>query len=146
MLALILGFITGLAGPLSSAWNKLADLKIAKVQADNDIQRAKINEQIEEVHDKRSVLIAEAGSRVATMMNVSIRTWIGAAVAAILTKLLVWDKIVGSFYGCAGGMDKFKGGIKPACITFTTDALDPYIWGTIAVATGFYFVSTWSKK
>lgn len=140
MLFSILGFITGLAGPLSNLANKIVDLKSQRLKAETDIERHKIDQQIEEVHDKRAVLIAEAGSRIGVAINASCRLILAIPAGVILYKLLVWDKVIGSFDGCAG-----KAGNALRCVTYNTDVLDTNQWAVIAAVIGFYFLTTWRK-
>lgn len=131
----ILGFITGLAGPISAAVAKIADLNIAKVQAESDIQKAGVDAQIAEAHDRMSVLVAEAGSRI----NAIIRGLIAFGPMTYLNKVFLFDKVLGSFLGHSvdGSM-------------FTTDALDSNLWTVVTVCLSFYFVydiaASWRKK
>ncbi len=125
MLSIILGFVTGLAGPISNIAGKIVDLKSAKLIASNDLEKKQIDAQIEEAHDRKAILIAEAGDRLATMMNVGVRTAIGGSVAALLGKIFVWDKVVGSLYHCTD--------------CFRTDPLDTNLWWVVFAVIGFYF-------
>jgi len=134
MLSLILGFITGLAGPISQTIAKITDLKIAQVNADSDKERAAIDAAIQEAHDRKAVLIAEAGSRLAGGLNATMRFGIAFGPFAVLNKIFVWDKVVGSFSGCAGPTAK-----KIGCETFTTDPLSPELWAVITAVIAFYF-------
>ena len=137
MLSLILGFVTGLTGPILNFAGRLADLQIAKVNAASDTEKAKINAEIEEVHDKRAVLIAEAGNRLGCFLNASMRFLLAIGPLVVLTKLMVWDKVIGSINGCYG-----DAGREFVCQVYNTDPLDAYQWGIIAVVTGFYFVTS----
>src|SRR5437868_3595020 len=98
----ILGLLTGLAGPLVNLAGRITDLQIAKVGASTDKEKALIDQQIEEAHDRKAILIAEAGNRVAGAINASVRLFLALPSGIILWKLLVWDKVLGSFKGCAG--------------------------------------------
>ncbi len=132
-LATILGFITGLAGPISAAVAKLTDLQIAKVQASTDTEKMTIDAQIAEAHDRVSVLQAEAGSRV----NAIIRGMLAFGPMVYLDKVFIWDKVMGSFLGYT----------KDA---FSTDPLDANLWTVVTVVLSFYFVydiaASWRKK
>lgn len=135
MLSLILGWITGLAGPISSIISKISDLQIAKVQASTDQQKAKIDQQIEEAHDRKAVLVAEAGSRVASAINTSFRALLTIGPALYIIKITAWDKVVGSFMGCSGGANRVD------CQIFNTDALkEPHMWAIIGGIIAFYFM------
>lgn len=139
MLLSILGFISGLAGPISSVINKISDLKIMQVKAASDFQRAEIDQQIQALHDRQAVLVAEAGNRVAAILNASMRFLLALPPLVVLWKILAWDKVVGAFYGCNGR------GTGPECNIFITDSLDVNLWWVITAVIGFYFLVTWRK-
>jgi hypothetical protein len=136
MLALILGFITGLAGPLAQVANNITDLNKMKVQAQNNTELAQINSQLEAVHDRRATLIAEAGSRVSSVINASARLLLALGPIVILNKILVWDKAWGSLKGCVGDTSHM-----PLCKIYNTDALDPNLWWVVMATVGFYFLT-----
>lgn len=122
---------------LAQVANKITDLQIIKAKAQGDAQIKEIDRQIEEAHDKRQVLIAEAGSRI----NAGTRFLLTLLVIPPLAKVLVWDKTIGPFFGCVGK--------DPAgCHIFNTDAFGTEIWALIAIIVGFYFVTTtkWTNK
>lgn len=139
MLSLILGFVTGLAGPISAVVNKLADLKMKQAETASNTEKMKIDQQIAEAEGRKSVLIAEAGQRVAGTINASIRAAMALTTVAVLWKLIVWDKIFGSLYGCAGDAAKELGSVREYCQTFLTDPMDTNQWMFIAAVTAFYF-------
>lgn len=130
----ILGLLTGLAGPLSSITGKISDLLVARAQARTDQERMKVDQQIEEAHDRKAILVAEAGNRVAGTINASMRLALAVGPAAILLKLMLWDKVIGSFAGCAG-----SGGHGLNCASFRTDPLDTNQWMVITAVIAFYF-------
>ncbi len=131
----ILGFITGLAPMLTQMANNITDLQKMKVKAQSDHEIAAINSQIEAIHDRRQVMIAEAGSR----LNGVARFCFAALTFPVLAKILVWDKVVGPFFNCVG-----KDPV--GCQMFNTDALGYEIWAVIGSIIGFYFLTTWNKK
>lgn len=118
MLFTILGALTGLAGPISSVLNKIQDKQIALAQAQTDDERNKINAEIEELHDKRAVLIAEAGSRI----NAIIRAMMAFPTVILLWKIEVYDKALGQW---TGGH---------------TDPLGDNLWKVITAVIAFYFL------
>jgi len=126
----ILGFLTGLAGPISTVVGKLADTKMALAKAETDQERNKLKAEIEEIHAQQAVLIAEAGSRI----NAYFRAFMALPVALTIWKLLAWDKVVGSFVGCSGRT------APGTCTTFLTDPLGPDLWKVMAAVIGFYFL------
>lgn len=132
----ILGLLTGLLPALTSLANNITDLQKMKVKATSDNEIANINRQIEELHDKRQVLIAEAGSRV----NAYMRGAITLIAMFPLAKIFVMDKTIGPFFGCVGKV------VPASCDMFTTDALGTELWGVIGAIIGFYFLTTWKSK
>lgn len=127
----VIGFLTGLIGPIRDIAGKIADLKIAQVQASTDQEKARINAQIEEARSRQAVLTAEAGSRI----NAIIRGCIAFGPALFLTVIFVWDKVVGKFAGCAG-----KAATGSHCWLFVTDPLDDNLWKVVVAVIAFYFV------
>lgn len=124
----IIALITGLAGPLTQAFNKVEDLKIAKLSATTNEEHMFIDGQIAEAHDRAQVLIAEAGSR----LNAIIRGLLAFGPMIYLLKVFVWDKVVGSFMGHSCFHD--------VCSVFNTDSLDSNLWTVVTVVLSFYFV------
>jgi hypothetical protein len=125
MFLTILGFITGLAGPIRDIAGKIADLKIAQVQASTDQDRVRVQAEIDEARARQAVLTAEAGSR----LNAIIRGGLAFGPCVYLLKVFVWDKVLGSFLGHA------KGGSM-----FVTDPLDNNLWKVVVAVIAFYFV------
>lgn len=139
MLALILGFVTGLLGPVAQVVNKITDLKMQRAKAESDKELAKIDAELQEVHDRKAVLIAEAGNRITGTMNGLARFALALGPIVILLKFLVWDKTVGSFSGCAKGSSLAT---DERCYTFNTDSLDPNMWWVILTCVAFYFLTS----
>lgn len=137
MLGTILGFVTGLAGPISTITSKITDLKLAQVQAASNIEKAQIDQQIQESQDRKAVLLAEAGHRLSATLNAGVRMLLTLGPAAVLLKIFLWDKVVGSFAGCSGNMtpEMWEG-----CKTYVSDALDPNLWMVVMAVISFYFV------
>jgi hypothetical protein len=118
MLFTILGALTGLAGPIATIAGKLADTKVALAKAQTDEERNKLLAEMEELNGRKSVLIAEAGSR----LNAIMRGLMAAPVVALMWKILVYDKALGQWT---------RG---------HTDPLDDNLWKFIAAVTAFYFL------
>lgn len=137
----ILGVITGLAGPISSIVGKIEDRKIALAKAESDTERNKILGEIEELHGRQSVLVAEAGSRIAGAINAIMRAYIAIGPASYIAKYYFWDKVIGSFVGCAGPHAPVKG-----CEIFTTDGLTPSMAGVMTAVVAFYFLYNWTAQ
>lgn len=143
MFGLILGALTGLAGPIATISSNLTDLKRAKISADTDVTKAEINASISELEGRRAILIAEAGTRLGAAINASVRLLLALGPASVLLKIFLWDKTIGSLYGCSGNL--LKAPIE--CARFRTDPLDPNLWTVVMVVIGFYFLhDTFRKK
>lgn len=134
MLMTILGFITGLAGPIRDIAGKIADLKIEQTKAETDQNKVKVQAEISELQARQAVLVAEAGSRLAAGINAFTRLFITIGPAAFIAKIFLWDKVIGAFVGCSGP------GQKTGCGTFVTDPLDTNLWGVVTAIIAFYFV------
>lgn len=137
MLSLIIGAITGLAGPIANVIAKISDLKIAQVQASTDQERIHVDAQMSEANARLAALQAEAGSRI----NAIMRFLIALGPMLFLTKVFVFDKVIGSFMGhaCHAG----------TCSVFITDPLDSNLWSVITAVLAFYFLydiaASWRK-
>jgi hypothetical protein len=152
MFGTILAFLTGLGPVVSAITTKITDLKIAKLKAETDVQRIEIQAQIEDARSKQAVLVAEAGNRIAGIVNSSFRVFLAIPAAAFLYKVLLWDKVVGSLDGCAVQAGKavgktVVGGIGPEHIRYCqewyrTDGIDPNMWWFVLAVIGFYFVTS----
>jgi len=143
-LSLIFGFLSGLAGPIAAVLNKITDLKIARAKADSETAKAEINLELEIAVARKAVLLAEAGDKLTRRMNGFIRLVAASGPIAYLTKIFLWDKTIGAFYGCSG----VTGDANPDCHIFNTDALaDINLWWVVISVIGFYFIATtWRRK
>ena len=127
-----LSLIPGLFTTVNGITNAISNERIKLIDAKTEQQRIATQENITSLQAKRDVLIAESGR---SNINAIIRGSIGAGVALLLGKLYVWDKVIGSFQGCAG-----TAGEALRCASFTTDALDGNLWNVVMATIGFYFV------
>lgn len=132
MWSLLLGLVPGLFNTVNSITSAIANERLKLIEAKTDQQRIASQERINSLQAKRDVLVAESG---ASRINAIMRATIGASVAVIIAKLLVWDKVIGSFAGCAG-----EAGRALECNIYRTDILDPNQWQIITAAIGFYFL------
>lgn len=132
MISFLLGLIPGAFSTINGITNAISNERIRKIDATTDQERIRADERIKSLEAKRSVLVAEAGT---SRVNAFMRASLGASVAIVVAKLLVWDKVVGSFSGCSGPM-----GSALECATFRTDVIDVNQWGIITAAIGFYFL------
>ena len=142
----IFSFVTGLAPMLAQITNKITDLQMLKAKAQADTEIREIDRRIEEAHDRRQIIVAEAASRIGTILNGGMRALMALPVAVFLNKLLLWDKVVGSFAHCANGLDKVNGVIQNGCKSFVTDPLDSNTWYVVLGICGFYFAYDFGSK
>lgn len=130
MLALL-----GLVPQILGLGSSLVDLFKQKEKAKSDKEIKEIDAQIEQVRDKRAVLVAEAGNAVSATINSAIRGVMALSAAGLLAKLWLWDKVGGSFAGCT-----FKP-MPDYCHIFRTDDLNEWQIGALTAIVCFYFVS-----
>jgi hypothetical protein len=118
MLFTILGALTGLAGPLATIAGKILDTKAALAKAQSDDERNKLQVEMEQLNAQKSVLIAEAGSR----LNAIMRGLMAFPVVVLLWKLLIYDKAFGQW------------------TMGHTDPLGDDLWKVVAAVIAFYFL------
>ena len=128
----ILGLVPGLFNTVNGITNAITNERIKLAQAQNESDRVASQERIASLQAKQAVLIAESGS---SKINAIIRAGFGLVALGIVSKLLLWDKVVGSFMGCAG-----EAGHALDCATYNTDPIDASQWTVVTAAIGFYFV------
>lgn len=142
MLSLLTGLL-GIAGPITQLGMKIADLMVAKQAAKTETEKALIQEQIEQLHSQRDVLVASMGNPVSRTIY-----WVLLSIAAIgpvtyISKIFLWDKVVGSIVGCTRGVAH----LNDSCSTFTTDALvDPNLWWVVIAVFTFLFLASRNKQ
>lgn len=129
----VLGILPRAFGTIDNITNAISNERLKKVQATTDQERIRSEERINSLQAKRDVLVAEAGS---SKINAVLRGSIGLSASVIIAKLLVWDKVVGSIYHCAGRAGQNTMG----CETFRTDPLDGNQWAILTAVVGFYFL------
>jgi len=130
----ILTTLTGLGTTASSISKDLRDKEIAREQTKSNIELKKIDGEIQALHDRKDVLVSEAGTRINQIM----RAAIAFMTLPLLAKLLVYDKVIGPFFGCSGHIAQ----TRDWCGKYLTDPIDPAQWGVVVSVIGFYFVST----
>src|SRR3990167_4811426 len=130
----ILGLITGLAGPLAQATASISDLLKAKTEAKSNIQLADINRQLEEVHDKKAVLVAQAGNRLSSTLAAIAAFGLAIGPIGYTIHYYLYTKVFGSLYGCA---KEAMVRTKDECATFNVDPLDPTMASVLVASVGF---------
>ena len=122
--------ISGLFGTVNNITNAISNEKIAALNATTDQDRIRSDERIKTLEARRDVLVAESG---VSKINIVMRSLMAMSVVVVLWKLLVWDKVIGSFMGCSGAA-------RGTCGIFTTDQFDANQWQIIMAVVGFYFL------
>ena len=130
ILTAIPSLISGLFGTVNGITNAIANERIAMINAKTDAEKIGSQERIDALTQRRMVLIAENGSRI----NMIMRVILAAGPASVLLKIFLYDKVIGSFSGCAGRQP------PGTCVTFSTDPLDANLWQVITAVVAFYFL------
>jgi len=117
------GFLLGLIDPVSRIVGKIADAKVELAKAETDAARIAAQERVDTLVARRDVLVAESGSRI----NAFMRAGFAFGPLVYLTKIFVFDKVLGSFLGYTHNV-------------FETDPLDGNLWKVVVAAIGFYFI------
>ena len=107
--------LLGLVDPISRIAGKIADARIASIQASTDKEKIEQEERIKALEARRDVLKAESDGRV----NGIIRALLAAPIVVFLWKVIIWDKVL------ALG---------------TTDDLSENLWYVTMMVLGFYYV------
>lgn len=116
--------------------NAIRDLQLSKIKAQTDKEKAQIQERIDQLQAIAAVQSIEAKE---SKINAIARfTLFGLPAGVAIWKLVVWDKVIGSYTGCAG---KFAELHLDQCKTFRTDNFDPNMWWVILAAAGFYLIT-----
>lgn len=125
----VIGFAKSLIAPLTTIFTKLEDTKVQLALAKTDEERVILGAKVSVLQMRADLMAKEAPL---SRLNIYIRSAIGAEVAFLLGKILVWDKALGSI---TGGH---------------TDPLDANLWTVMLTVLGFYFlheiVSTFKKE
>lgn len=110
----------------------ISNERLKNIQAVTDRQRIDSEERIKHLEAIRDTRLKNTENPLTAAMMFGY----GIGPLIILTKIYVWDKVIGSFAGCAGPM-----GGALECATFRTDPLDPNLWWVITAQIAFYFVA-----
>lgn len=131
-----LGLLPKVLDTVQTVTNAIRDEKIVQINAKTDQERIASQERTVQLEARRDVLISEGTNPASAKINACTRLLAASSGILIVMKLLIWDKVVGSFMGCAA---------KPAsvigCATFNTDPLGADMWGLIMIIFGFYFLA-----
>lgn len=130
----ILTFLTGLSGTVGKVSDNIKELEIKREQTKSDTQIKEIDAQIDNMHDRKDVLVAEAGNRINQVM----RSLLAVGPILYVFKYYAIDKVIGSIAGCAG-----PAGSDASCWLFRTDGLNVEMAAVMTACLAFFFL--WRK-
>jgi len=130
----LLGIIPAALNTINGITNAIANERIALINAKTEQERIQIQERINALTARSNVLIAESRTP-SGIWNARMRFFMAIGPAAVMFKLLFWDKVVGSLVGCSGVT------APGTCGIFITDPLDAHQWYAITAAICFYFAA-----
>lgn len=143
MLALLTSLLSG--GTLSllvGLGSKIADLYIAKNNAASEVEKALIQQQIEQLKAQQSIVLSAQSNPFTRTVYWTLLAIAASGPVAYITKVFLWDKTIGAFYGCSG----HSGDLDPNCHIYNTDVLgDPNLWWIAIAVFGFLFLTTKAK-
>lgn len=134
----LLGFGTTVATTISGITAAISNQHIALINATTEQDKNVILGNIAQLQAQQAVLVADSQR---SNFDIYVRSALGVSVLAIIVKLLIWDKVIGSLMGCVG-----KAGEAASCLIFNTDKLSDHDWWLIVTVVGFYTISTVFKK
>lgn len=133
----LLGLIPGVLSTVNGITNAISNQKIAALKAKTDEERIAAEERLKVLVARRDTLM-DAQSR--SKFPIIVQSLLGLIAVIILAKMGVWDKVVGSFLGCAGEAGKF-----PGCETFRTDPLGTELATLVGGSLAFYLLVNRNK-
>jgi len=122
-----------LGGPINNVIKNIRYLGVTELITKSSMEKARIKQEIAEAENRKAILIAEAGDRIALMLTATMRTFIAIGPAAFIFKIFMWDKVIGSIVGCTGDTQ-----LKPECQVYITDPLDSNLWWVVIAVISFY--------
>lgn len=140
MLSFLLGLIPGALNTINGVTNALSNQKIAALKAKTDEDRIAAEERIKILEARRDALM---NAQTRSKFPIFVQSCLGMIAVIILAKMGLWDKVVGSFLGCAGEAGKF-----PGCETFRTDPLGTDLTTLVGGSLAFYLLvsNRWFNK
>lgn len=130
----LIGIIPAALNTIDGIEKAISNEKLAQISATTQQAQIASQERITTLQARANVLIAEAATP-AGIWNARMRTAIAIGPAAVLMKLMLWDKVIGSFVGCSGK------NTPTSCNIFITDPLDEHQWYVVIAAVGFYLAA-----
>lgn len=133
MLSVILGAVTGLAGPISQVINNITDLRKRQTEAKTDVEKARIQAEIDALQERKALLLGQVGNRIVAIMYGTVTVALSVPAITILWKF-AYDKVVAPFVGCRG----VRAIAEQACASFATDPLSTELTTLVAATIVFF--------
>lgn len=130
----LLGLIPAALNTVDGITKAIASERLAQISAKTQEEQIHATERVASLTARRDVLVAEAPTP-SGIWNARMRTLLAVGPMSILLKLMLWDKVIGSFAGCSGK------NTPASCSLFVTDPLDANQWYVILAAVCFYFAA-----
>lgn len=123
--------ISGLFSTVNGITQAISNEKIALINATTEREKIEINERITSLSAQRDVLVADSAK---SSVDMWMRVFAAVGPVSYITKVFLWDKVIGSFAGCSGHT------APGTCEIFTTDPVTADQWYVVLIVLGFYFV------
>lgn len=117
----ILGILPGAFGTINKVTDAIANERLKQIDAKTQQERIASEERVKTLEAQRDALVAESNK---SNIPIYVQSFVGACVAFLVGKLLVWDKALGDW---TGGH---------------TDPLGPDLRWIMMTVIGFYFLSS----
>ena len=92
------GLFSSIASTITSITGEIANAKIAQINATSDVEKTQIAAKIDQLQAQRDVLIADSTSK-SGWVDQTTRFFLTLPIILYLNKVIVWDKVVGSWPG-----------------------------------------------
>lgn len=112
---------------VESLGQKIADLKIARLNAETNQEKLRLDAEIRSLELRQSALVEQSKGKYGLLVIIP-QFLLGMAVVVVMWKIVVYDQALGQW---TGGF---------------THKLGDDVWQFIKIVTGFYFVTTWLRK
>lgn len=90
----ILGILPGAFGTINKVTDAIANERLKKIEATTQQEQIASEERVKTLEAQRDALIAESNK---SNVPIYVQSFVGACVAFLVGKLLVWDKALGDW-------------------------------------------------
>jgi hypothetical protein len=130
----LIGIIPAALNTINGIESAISNEKLAQISAKSQADVTASNERILSLQARRDILVKEAATP-SGIWNARIRAGLALGPMLFIDKVLIWDKVVGSFVGCSGKT------APETCGMFNTDPIDQHQWYVIMAVILFYFAA-----